>query len=72
MDANALLARIDAYCQAQEISPTAFGLRTVNDGKLVFRLREGKTITLKTFARLDAVLAAGEGRRQRSKRGVAA
>lgn len=58
-DTNAtLLARIEAHCRALGISESTFGLRAVNDGKLVSRLRAGKTVTLKTFEAINVALDA--------------
>lgn len=47
-----LLERIAAYCAAHEISETTFGLRAVNDGKLVGRLRRGEGVTLATVEKV--------------------
>lgn len=35
------------------MADTTFGLKAVNDGKLVFRLRAGKSITLSTLERIE-------------------
>lgn len=55
-----LLIRIEAYCQREGIAQTTFGFRAVNDGKLVKKLRSGRTITLRTFARIEAFLGTEE------------
>ncbi|MES0034743.1 hypothetical protein NKJ74_05590 [Mesorhizobium sp. M0046] len=57
---NDLLIRIQAYCQKEGIAESTFGFRAVNDGKLVKKLRAGHTITLRTFHRIEAFLAAEE------------
>lgn len=51
-----LLSRIRRHCEARKISPATFGRKAVNDGKLVKRLEEGKTITLDTLKRIEAEL----------------
>ena len=56
-----LLAKIERYCLARNIAQTTFGRRAVNDGKLVTRLRAGRSITLATLRRIEAALTAGGG-----------
>ncbi len=58
METAILLTRIEAYCLAKNVSASTFGRRAVNDGKLVGRLRAGKTITLQTFSRVNDFLSA--------------
>lgn len=53
-----LLIRIEAYCARRKISEATFGLRTVNDGKLVTRLRAGRDITLRNVEKIEKVLEA--------------
>ena len=53
-----LLPRIEEYCRAAGMAESTFGRIAVNDGKLVSRLRAGGSITLRTFERIEAVLAA--------------
>ncbi|WP_186415379.1 hypothetical protein [Pannonibacter sp. P2PFMT1] len=43
-----LLALIEGAAAKAGISTTTFGRHAVNDGKLVGRLRDGKTVTLRT------------------------
>jgi hypothetical protein len=52
-----LLNKIEAYCRDHGIAEATFGFRAVNDGKLVPRLRAGKTVTMDTFARIEAFLS---------------
>lgn len=52
-----LIARIEAYCRRNNMAETTFGAHAVNDGKLVARLRAGKTITLNTVERIENALA---------------
>ena len=40
-------------CQEKEIAESTFGLRAVNDGKFVGRLRAGKGITLSTLETIE-------------------
>lgn len=51
-----LLKQIEAYCAEHRIEETTFGLRAVNDGKFVSRLRNGKTIQLNTLNKVLAFL----------------
>jgi hypothetical protein len=53
---DALLQDIADYCRSQGISEATFGRLAVNDGKLVARLREGKSITLHTLDRVRAYM----------------
>jgi hypothetical protein len=54
-----LLAKIERHCETAAIAETTFGRRAVNDGKLVKRLRAGRSITLSTLRRIEAALKAG-------------
>jgi hypothetical protein len=51
-----LLRRIEAFCKEAEISESMFGALTVNDARLLDRLRN-KTVTLDTFEKINAFLA---------------
>ena len=55
-DVASLIREIETYCSGQKISKSTFGLRVVNDGKLVGRLKDGKGITLKTITRIQEFL----------------
>jgi hypothetical protein len=57
--ASDLLARIADHCVRVGIAETTFGRLAANDGKIVSRLRAGKTITLKTLHRIETALAEG-------------
>jgi hypothetical protein len=57
MNTDQIIARIEAHCRDAGISESTFGLRAVNDGKLVDRLRSGRTITLDTLSRIEAALS---------------
>ena len=54
-----LLVRIADHCTRVGIAETTFGRLVANDGKIVSRLRAGKTITLKTLYRIETALAEG-------------
>jgi len=61
MDENTeLLKVITAYCEREGIAESTFGYRAVNDGKLVDRLRAGKSITLATYRKVLVVIASGQ------------
>lgn len=51
-----LIGEIDRFCKQQKISRSTFGLKAINDGKLVSRLTDGKGITLKTISRIEQYL----------------
>jgi len=53
----ALLADIEAFLAEAEMAETTFGLRALNDGKFVSRLRSGAGITVKTIDRVRAYIA---------------
>jgi heat shock protein HtpX len=57
MQTSALLIRISNYCERARISESTFGIRVANDGKLVPRLRAGRTITLATCSPSSACTA---------------
>ena len=48
---NELLAEIEAFLRTRKIAETTFGLRAVNDGKFVPRLRAGANMTLSTISK---------------------
>lgn len=52
-----LISRIKAYCKKHDMAESTFGLRAVNDGKLVSRLNAGGSITLRTHQAICGVLA---------------
>ena len=52
-----LLDRIISYCRQSRMAETTFGRRAVNDGKLVARLRNGRSVSLDTAARVEAFIA---------------
>jgi len=54
-----LLSQIASYCRRHEMAESTFGRLAVNDGKLVSRLRDGKSVTLNTLDRLQAFMADG-------------
>ncbi len=53
-----LLADVEAFLVDADMAETAFGLRALNDGKFVSRLRSGAGITIKTLDRVNAYIAA--------------
>jgi hypothetical protein len=52
-----LLSRVTAYCRDARMAETTFGRRPVNDGKLVSRLRNGRTVSMRTAERVEAFVA---------------
>jgi hypothetical protein len=61
MKSEQILQEISAYCRRTGLAESTFGRRTVNDGKLVNRLREGGRITIDTLDRIRSFMAAGAG-----------
>ena len=51
-----LLRQIADFCQAHRMAESTFGRQAVNDGKLVSRLRDGKSVTLGTMNKLQAFM----------------
>lgn len=51
-----LLAEIDAFCARTAMKHTIFGIRVMNDGKFVLRLRQGTDVTGKTVDRCRAFM----------------
>lgn len=52
-----LLTEIEEYLDRTGTPPTAFGLRALNDGKFVFRLRGGGNVTSRTIDKARAFMA---------------
>ena len=55
-----LLVEIEAFLDRTGTAATTFGLRSVNDGKLVDRLRAGGNVTLPTADRIRVSMATWE------------
>src|ERR1700739_1050648 len=58
MKNDEILAQISEFCRNADMAESTFGRRSVNDGKLVHRLREGKRITIDTLERIQSFIAA--------------
>lgn len=54
---QSLIDEVDAFCMESGINPTAFGLRAVNDGKLLSDIRSGRMPSLNTIDRIRAFMA---------------
>jgi hypothetical protein len=52
-----LLTEINDYLAASGVAESTFGVLSVNDGKLVGRLRAGKGITIETVERVRKYIA---------------
>ncbi len=62
MDSHEMLLRdIADYCRRHGMAESTFGRQAVNDGKLVSRLRDGKSVTLGTLGRLQAFMGGEAG-----------
>ena len=66
--ARALLTEIEAFLAESGLTPTKFGLTSVNDGHLVANLRRGNSVTLKTADRVRAFMALARRPRARGCR----
>jgi hypothetical protein len=60
-----ILQEIKAFCAEQGIAPSTFGVRSVNNSRLVERLEDGGIISFAVEERVRAYLSAG---RKRSKK----
>ncbi len=49
----ALLGDIEAFIAEQGLSESRFGLLVVNDNKLIKRLRDGSSVTLRTLTKIQ-------------------
>ena len=56
MKNDQILSQITDFCRQSDVAETTFGRRVVNDGKLVKRLKAGKSITLATLRRIETAL----------------
>ena len=57
LEAEALVAEISAYCREAKLAETTFGRLSVNDGKLVSRLKNGSRVTMETVERVRSYIA---------------
>jgi hypothetical protein len=55
-ETEAIIREIENYCRQTNTAESTFGRRAVNDGKFMARLREGKSVTLKTLNRVHAFM----------------
>lgn len=53
---QSLLNEIEAYLSKADMAESTFGRKTVNDGKLLSRLRAGGSVSLDTAAKLRAFM----------------
>lgn len=49
---QSIIESIERHCQATGVAETTFGKKVVNDGKLLSRLRDGKSISIDTYNRI--------------------
>jgi ketosteroid isomerase-like protein len=55
---QAIIESIESYCRSTGMAETTFGKKVVNDGKLLSRLRDGKSISIETYNRITAEVEA--------------
>lgn len=53
-----LLTEIENFCSSAKMAESTFGLKAVNDGKLVERVRQGGSVTLRTAEAIRQFIAA--------------
>jgi hypothetical protein len=56
---QSIIDSVERFCREQAIAETTFGKRAVNDGKLLARLRDGKSISIDTYNRIMKVIEDG-------------
>lgn len=49
---QSIIESIERHCLQKGIAETTFGRKVVNDGKLLSRLRSGKSISIDTYNRI--------------------
>lgn len=54
---QSIIESIEVFCRASGIAESTFGKRAVNDGKLLSRLRDGKSISIDTYNRIQRALS---------------
>ncbi len=52
MNSTEFLDTVEAFIRKRSMYPTEFGSKVMNDGSFVFDLRSGRSVTLKTQARV--------------------
>src|SRR5579875_379504 len=72
MDSQSLLHEISGYCRRVGMAESTFGRLSVNDGKLVSRLRFGGRITTDTAERVRSFIASDQRRALLRRRVLAA
>lgn len=63
-DEKPLLKQIDEFLEETGMAETTFGKKSVNDGKFVGRLREGKRVWPETADKATGFIAAERARRE--------
>ncbi len=66
-DAETLLKEVDAFLEKWEMSPTAFGQESINNGHFYRRLAAGKEIFTSTATRVRQFMADYEAARQKGE-----
>lgn len=56
---QSIIENIERHCRATGMAETTFGKKVVNDGKLLSRLRDGKSISIETYNRITAEIGVG-------------
>jgi hypothetical protein len=54
---QSIIDMIESYCATHAMAETTFGKKAVNDGKLLSRLREGKSISIDTYNRIVGLVS---------------
>lgn len=61
---QSIIENIEKYCQANGMAVSTFGRKAVNDGKLIARLRDGQTISIDTYNRINAFIACDSNKQE--------
>jgi len=56
---QSIIESIERHCRATGMAETTFGKKVVNDGKLLSRLRDGRSISIDTYNRILAEIESG-------------
>lgn len=66
-----IIERIERHCKVVGLAESTFGRKTVNDGKLLPRLRGGKQITMQTYNKILREISKTEVSSKHSKKALA-
>lgn len=65
-DSRTLLAEIDAFLAAKGMAPSTFGMKVLNNSKLIDRLRAGGSVRLETAEKIREFIGPPAKRKRRA------